>query len=480
MKKSLKFNALINVLRVCSGMILSLLTFPYISRVLGPTNLGSVNFASSIISYFLLFSSLGIPTYGMLECARSRNDKVKLKQTVAELLSLNIALCIIVYTVFFVLLGIIPQFKEYKTLLLINSITIFFTAIGIEWLYSAIEEFAYISIRSLLFKLISLILYYIFIKDENDFILYSFITVFANSGSFVLNFIHARKYIDLSCFKRISIRKHLKPIITLFMASIATTINANTDMVMLGFIYGSYQVGLYDFAVKLKNIVTNIMTSALMVLVPRFSNLLACKDYVTYKKILRRALYFMLTIGVYLSIFFTFFVKDIILLLGGNKYVDSEIAIIIFNVNIIVLSFSWVFGVGVLQPSGREDKYAKGVSISCALNVLLNIVLIPLFKLNGAALSTLLSEFCCAVIFYKCSEDIIGEALKNMKLMRIFISSLISIFVTYNLSMLVGLEGLLRLTFAGFISITLFFVFVMSFHAEIRNVIFNEFFKRNK
>ena len=81
-QKSIKINFLMNTILSLSSIIFPLITFPYISRVLQPEGLGKVTFASSIVSYFLMFSQLGIPTYGIRVCAQVRDDKEKLSKTV--------------------------------------------------------------------------------------------------------------------------------------------------------------------------------------------------------------------------------------------------------------------------------------------------------------------------------------------------------------------------------------------------------------
>ena len=90
--KSVKFNLLMNIILKASGFIFPLITLPYVTRVLGVANNGKVSFATSVIGYFALFSQLGIPTYGIRACAKVRNDSKKLKQTVAELLTMQFLL----------------------------------------------------------------------------------------------------------------------------------------------------------------------------------------------------------------------------------------------------------------------------------------------------------------------------------------------------------------------------------------------------
>ena len=72
---SLKKNFIMNMLLTASSMIFPLITYPYVSRVLLPEGMGRVAFVTSVVSYFSMVSSLGIPTYGIRACAQVRDSK---------------------------------------------------------------------------------------------------------------------------------------------------------------------------------------------------------------------------------------------------------------------------------------------------------------------------------------------------------------------------------------------------------------------
>ena len=155
--RSVKFNLAMNIILRISGVIFPLITFPYVARTLLPEGNGKIAFATSVINYFSLFATLGIPTYGIRACAKNRNDKEKLSKTVFELLLINCVLVIVAYIILAITIGIIPEFKSNKKILLIQSSTIILNMLGVEWFYQAIEQYEYITIRNILFKIISLI-----------------------------------------------------------------------------------------------------------------------------------------------------------------------------------------------------------------------------------------------------------------------------------------------------------------------------------
>ena len=162
-KKSLKKNAVLNIIRTTCGIIYPIITFPYASRILLPEGIGKVNFANSVISYFVLIAGLGIGTYGTREAAKIRENKIALSNLVKELFTINIISMAIAYLLLGISLFLVPKFQSYQTLLLISSITILFTTIGFDWVYSALEEYGYITLRTIIFQCISIVLLFLLV-----------------------------------------------------------------------------------------------------------------------------------------------------------------------------------------------------------------------------------------------------------------------------------------------------------------------------
>ena len=269
--KSVKFNFIMNFILTLSNFIFPLITFPYVSRILQASGLGKVGFATSIIVYFIMIAMMGIPTYGIKACAKIRDDSYKLTKTVYELLILNTIFLAFALTL--LLLSVIFFDKLYidKELYIILAFSMLFNVLGIEWLYKALEQYSYITIRSIFFKIASLILLFIFVKESNDILPYAMLTVLASVGAGILNFYNLRKIITLYkiTFKQLEITKHIKPSFTFFLLTISITIYVNLDSVMLGFMTNDANVGYYSAAVKIKQILVSLVTSLGAVMLPR-------------------------------------------------------------------------------------------------------------------------------------------------------------------------------------------------------------------
>ena len=249
---SIRYNFIMNFILTASQFIFPLITFPYVSRVLTAAGNGKVSFVSSVASYFLMIASLGIPTYGIRACAQVRDDRKKLSKTVQEIFLINLVVTILVVITYVICIFTIPRFYEDKTLFLIYGINILLNMFGMNWLFQALEKYDYITIRSMIFKIISVVLMFLLVHQKEDYVIYGAISVFAAVGSNILNFTRIHKFVEFKWSGNYGIKKHIKPILVLFAQSLAVSIYTNLDTVMLGFMKTDVDVGYYNAAVKVK------------------------------------------------------------------------------------------------------------------------------------------------------------------------------------------------------------------------------------
>jgi len=322
-QKSLKLNFIMNAILTMSNFIFPLITFPYVSRILLPVGTGKVSFATSLISYFSMFAQLGIPTYGVRACAKVRDDREQLTRTAHELLMINLIMCIISYVALAIALITVPRLREERTLYVIVSFTIILTSIGMEWLYKALEQYTYITVRSVIFKFIALIAMFLLIHQESDYVIYGGISIFAASASNIFNFINAHRYIDMKPVGHYNLRQHLKPVLVFFGMSAATTIYTHMDTVMLGFMKTDEDVGYYNAAVRIKSILVSIVTSLGTVLLPRASYYVEHELMDEFKRITKKALDFVFLLALPLMLYFMLYAEQGIYLLSGPAYTGS-------------------------------------------------------------------------------------------------------------------------------------------------------------
>lgn len=387
---SIKKNFIINGIKIFFNLIFPIVTFPYISRVLGPTGIGKIAFATSITNYFLLFTNLGIPLYGIREIARVRENRLKLSKSFSEILFLNLITTIIGMIVFIIFFQL-KLFGNDIKLFQIMSLNIIFTFIGVEWYFQGMENYTYITKRSIIFKIISIILMFIFVNKKEDIVIYAGILVFALVGANILNFFKVKKEILIS-FKNLNIKKHLKPILTIFSMNIAISIYTNLDSVMLGYRSNEYSLGIYSASSKMIHLVLGIVTSLGAVLLPRISNYIINKQEKELKEILENTLTFLLALSIPCVIGIILTADEIIKIFSGNEFIEAVKTMRILSPVIFFIAFSNFLGIQILYPRGEEKKVLYSVIVGAIINFSLNWILIPKYAENGAAVATVIAE----------------------------------------------------------------------------------------
>lgn len=483
-KKSLKKNMIMSILLTSSNFIFPLITYSYVARVLSPAGTGKVAFVTSVLSYFSYIAILGIPGYGLREAAKVRDNQEKLSQLVQELLLINFLSTLIAYILLFLAVLMVPRLLYEKDLFIVMGGYIFLSTIGVEWLYQALEEYSYITIRSLIFKCLSVVLTFILIKDEGDYLYYGFLHIFTNSASYILNFLHVKRYISFKKNGKYNIKRHVRPIITMFSASIIITIYANFDVIMLGFISTEYEVGLYNAALKIKSIVLSLSSAVTAVLIPRISYYLSSENSEKVKQLIEKSLRVSLNLAIPVAMFIFIFAKECLVFLCGTEYIGAVSTLRVLICCIIPLVLTNLFGNQLLIPLGMEKRYSQSVFVGMWINLGLNVILIPIMGAYGAAFGTLITEMWNVFWMSNGVKSYRNTLIKEISYRHYFIPMFIASFVSVVIGNVLNIALVSKLFIVAFLFFTIYYLFLIiekePLVAEQINLTISKFKKRVK
>ena len=457
-QKSITLNFIMNAILQISAFIFPLITFPYVSRILGPSGTGNVSFATSIVTYFALFAQLGIPTYGIRATARVRDDKRLLSKTVQEIFIINAVMCILAYIVFFVVLNLVPKMYNDKVLFIIISSTILFNSVGMDWLYKGLEKYTYITFVSITFKFLALILMFVCVHHKSDYVIYGAISIFAASASNICNLLNVHKLIYLKPFLNYEFKQHFRPIMIFFAMSCAT-IYTNLDTVMLGFMKDNVEVGYYNAAIKIKNVLLGVVTSLGTVLLPRASYYIENNMYSEFKRIAGKALNFVVLISFPLCLYFILFAKEGVLFLSGDAYTEAILPMQILMPTLIFIGLTNIMGIQMLIPLGREKVVLYSEIAGAIVDLAINIILIPILASVGAAIGTLVAEGVVWLVQYQALKGTVKESYLKIKYIPILlgITSMLASILSYFIKFLY-LNSFLTLMLSAVVFFAIYFI----------------------
>lgn len=423
--RSVKFNVAMNMILTSSSFIFPLITVPYASRVLGTHGTGAVAFAQSVISYFALFALMGISVYGVRECASVRDDPRKLSQLVQELLVILFCTTTVVYCVFLGALFFVPQLNSEKELMLIFSSGIWLSSFGVEWFYQAIEQYGYITIRNILFKLVALGLMFILVQDTSDYQMYGLITVLAGYGSNVINMFRLRKLVSFKKQEKWNLKQHFKPMLSFTISSISSGLYSQIDIVMLGFLGTTSMVGIYQLAFKIKNVLGSAIGSVGNVMLPRLSYFSHGGKNKEFENLLAKNFSFIITSGLALTSICILCSNDIVLLLGGPEFISSAMPLMVIAPVLLMSPLSLMLAQHLIATN-RERAYAfvNFSTLCCA--IILSLVFVPRYGTLGAAISVGIAELITLCVRLILLRNFVFSVFRQLSVWKPLVSCLIA------------------------------------------------------
>ena len=390
-QKSLKVNAVLNGIKQSCSILFPLITFTYISRVLGNTGYGKYSFSFSITYYFIMLAALGISTYAIREGAKIRDDHAKITTFCSEVFSINVVSMLVSYVLLLLLILVNGKIRSYTPYILIQSSAMIMATIGTDWINSIYEDYFYITVRYISVQFMALIAMFVFVRTSDDLWKYCLIATLATNGGNLINIFYTRKKVRFKLVLNMNFTKHIVPLLVLFANTLAVTIYVNSDVTMLGFFADDQAVGIYSFSSKIYNMLKQLINAIIVVSIPRISYVLANKPE-EYKSYLQNIFNFLSLFLFPIVVGMLTMSSEIIYIAGGEQYLDGTLSLQILSVATIFAIYSSLFTNCVLIVNRQEKKCLQATIISALINVVLNFVLIPLMGMNGAAITTVIAE----------------------------------------------------------------------------------------
>jgi len=397
---SLKNNVVLNYINTLASIVFPLITFPYAARILLPDGIGLVNFQNSIIGYITLLSSLGIPLYAVREVARVRDNVEERNRVTVEIALLSLILAAGGYVIVFAVGELVPQINAHLSLFYILSLSILFTALGVSWFYTAIEDFKFITVRGLIIRVLFVVALFLFVKSKEDLLIYGVVIVGSTVGNEFINFIHLRKFINI--FKlnwsKVNIFRHLKPSFSIFVLNLSVSLYVQLNPVMLGFLSDNTQVGYYTAGSKLSNIILSVVTSMATVLIPHVSNMIQAHDTEKFKQLITKVYHYYMALALPFTAGLIVLSVPLTLVICGNSFYEASYVTAITAPVIVFISITNIIGLQVLYPYGKENYVTYSTIGGAVINLIVDIPLIWLWGSKGAAIATFCAELAVLLI----------------------------------------------------------------------------------
>lgn len=395
----MKSNFFYNFLLTGSNLLFPLLTFPYLSRILGADGLGICNFIISYGQNYIIIAALGIPVYGIREIAKIGNDAVKRSKVFYEILIIHLAFTVFILLVYVASILIFKEFTPYHDIALIGGSLILFNVFSVEWLFSGVNDFKYITTRSLIVRTISVICIFLFVKTKADIFTYFIILVTTVFLTASIDIYSAREFISRKIAVSFSdIKKHVKPIVFLGLYMVITSIYSVLPITLLGFFSSKAAVGYYFGANKIIRMVISLFSTLVAVMVPRINLIFETEGKEAYLALVNKALNVVVTFGIPLAFAVFLLAHPLVMLLAGKDFVNSISVIKVMSPIIIIVAFSQIFVLLVLSVHRKDQQMIMLSAIGMTVSLLINLFFIPHFAEKATAYSQFTAELLVTIV----------------------------------------------------------------------------------
>ena len=405
---SIKKNFAYKSVLTLSTYLINFITFPYVARVLGVERIGLVNFVDNTVNYFLLFATMGVGLLGVREIAAVKEDKKRRDQVYSSMLALNLLFTLVSLGIYLLCISTIPKLCQYDELFYIGTAKILFTVFLVEWFFTGVENFRYITLRSILIKVLYIISVFLFVRDTSDYRLYFILTVGVVVLNALINQLYIRKFVRVR-WNNIQLFKYLKQNVTLGIYTLMTSMYLTFNVMYLGLVSNNTEVGYYTTAFKLYSVILGFFTAFTNVMLPRMSSLLANGEKDRFQELVNRSFSVMATCCIPLILCSMIMAPQIVYILSGPGYEGAILPMRIIMPAAFAVGVAQVLAIQVLMPMKKDKVLLIASIIGAVVSWLINLLVVPSVKSVGSAVVLLCSEMGVTgmYVWYVLSQELI-------------------------------------------------------------------------
>lgn len=392
---SLKVNVFYGTLLNLFNMSYPFLTGAYLSRVLGVSYLGQINYVQAIVAFLLVLSYAGTSIYGVRGVARVKGDKEQLSRFVSELFCLKSLTTISIAFCYYSSLIFLKEDADFL-LFFIVGLSIIVSIIDMDWFLAGTNNYRIIFLWSICVKMVAFGFMLFYIKAPDDYLIYVSILVFVNIFGFSAGFIYTLNFVKLS-FRGLNLSTHLKKIRAFFAHNVITNSYMLFSSILLGSLGGVVSLALFVRSRNFQSVGNSIASSFYNTMVASLSEAHS-DNKVLYHILLEKSFDYMCLIAFPIAVGLFCLSVPLNILVGGEQFIDAYRSLLIIAPAILFYSYNNLIYLNVFIPANLEYKAIKIQSFVTGSSILFSLFLIPIFKDVGAAIGILIPEILGSVM----------------------------------------------------------------------------------
>ncbi|MEM5327434.1 flippase [Paraburkholderia sp. JHI2823] len=380
--------------------LVPLATFPYLTRILGPSNFGILGYASAIAVYGVLWTDWGFNLSGPRAIVERRGDKDAVNDLIWSVIFAKALLCL----VSLLALGVAMRFDRHAAtaipVVLVSWIAVVSNVFTLNWVLQGLERFSLFAVVSLAGRFATLPLIFAFVKSADDIALAAAIQAFAPCMTGLFSLLMVQRLGLLGRPGRVwrSAARRLREGVDMFLSTISVSLFGVTNTVLLGALGDPYQVGLYAAADRLKTVGNMVPAQINSVLYPRVSALMLDRPMSAARLTALGAVATLAItgVGVLAVTALSHYVTSVLL---GPDFGAAAPVLTLLCIATIFGNLAYLLGLQVLVPFANGKLRSVVMLLAGVLNIGLSFALIPRFGARGAGWAFLTAEAVILAVF---------------------------------------------------------------------------------
>ncbi|MCQ2266207.1 MAG: flippase [Bacteroidaceae bacterium] len=396
---SVKKNILWNMLLTMSGYIFPLLTFPYVTRVLGAGNLGVVDYALGIVDYAVLFSTLGMGMVGIRYMSQCSDNPKRRNEVFSSLVTLHALLSMLALAVYLACVWQIPSLAEHRELYYVGAAKILFNVMLVEWLFQGMQDFRYITLRTMLIRALYVIGVFVFVRSRDDYAAYFYVTIAQVAVNALVNWRYAQRYVHFR-FRLCGMRELVFPVFSMGINMILLSFYTTFNVIYLGSACGSEAVGYYTTATKLYGIFISVISAYNGVFIPHLNDLYARGELQQFRETVTKSIHLVSLAALPIITIGTCLAPQIIRLVAGEGFERSVLPFQIILMQVLLVGVAQILENQVLLAFKKFREILICTATTTALAALIIILYVPTHAEVAAACAVAMPHVFELVMLY--------------------------------------------------------------------------------
>lgn len=389
-------NSMIVIVGIITFKIMSIFLVIYLARYLGTELFGIYNFIFAYLAFFGIIYDLGLYTILVREISRKNEFTNKL---IGNAYLIRGFLTFISVTFAIIIINLTTYSAEIKSYVLIAAITLFFTSFSEFYtaIFQANLKMKYSIYSKLVFKFFSLVLIFLIIYYKGPLLYIIYALIVSELVKTLLNYNFSRKFITTRFQLDFSMIKYLLISSTpLMLSGLVDVIHNRVDVIMLSYIIGFEDVGIYSAAYKISEPFGLIPYALMLSIFPLMSSAFN-KAEEKLVNIYVLSYRYILIITVPVALLVTLLSESMIAVVYGQDFIEATLALQILIWTLVFLSLGRI-SLQFLVAINKQNLYFSCILAGAVFNILLNLFLIPKWNYIGASIATVMSNIVILIL----------------------------------------------------------------------------------